>query len=479
MKKIRITKEKVLFGAVCLLWVYLDLQIATIMIASQDTASGLDALKMEGNTIWVNRNESKSIQHQARMLSAMTREEQEEPKQAEQADQEVNEQEQEDSISNDRSTLNDGDSLSFLHEKEWKPALQYSLNYTTVVPHANHPLDVMHQMHYDPPIIATGTAPRTVSLFYNVYISKENPEVGLKIVKEQLEERAKNAHIANAPMYYVQIGDISVDIGCQPNCTKLGAYEQGSEALTLTELYNHCTSHPTELVGYIHDKGSHTVTFTNKNLRHVLTKAVLSPECSSMPLNGGCDVCAARFNGNPLGHFTGNMWVAECAYVAKLKSPVDYAASKEKLLQLVYSQRTNMNNVIMKRRPRDLYYQVERPSSVGTERYAMEHWILGHPSARPCDVLPSDIWSRANYDRAPHWKYNWTASRQPTPRRTLISPRDMHPWFSLEGRLFEFWFHYRATPPKGSWVYANYQLYQTLLDVVGAKYGKKGIRRWE
>jgi hypothetical protein len=37
--------------------------------------------------------------------------------------------------------------------------------------------------------------------------------------------------------------------------------------------------------------------------------------------NSTCDTCSAQLSALPLTAYTGNMWVAECAYVKRLTPP--------------------------------------------------------------------------------------------------------------------------------------------------------------
>lgn len=290
---------------------------------------------------------------------------------------------------------------------------------------------------------------RRVSIFYNIFISPANVTNGLRIVNEQLEARYKSA-LAAAPLYYTQIGAANVSIDCPPPCTRIRAVEEGNEVLTLQTLYEHCLSHPSELVVYIHNKGSFTETPQNEKLRRLLTQAVFSDECAAMPPDSGCDTCSARFKALPFFSMPGNMFVAECAYVVMLRPPKTFQEYKERTIHKAWNDTKWLNENNASKYPE---WQFTRVSWVGLDRYAMEHWIHSHPHSQPCDVYPGP-WG-GNYQYPPN--VPWIPER-------AVAPRDaenwknaqFHPWIMLPGRLYEWKELYGEVPRNDSWVYSYF-----------------------
>jgi hypothetical protein len=115
-------------------------------------------------------------------------------------------------------------------------------------------------------------------IFYNVYIPEENKtkqENAFRIIREQMEQRKLSD--PKSSVFYTLIGSPNniTDEFCNPNCQQLAHYPTGDEVNTLQALWDYCQSHPTELVTYIHDKGSFHHTEHNEKTRRTATKAAL------------------------------------------------------------------------------------------------------------------------------------------------------------------------------------------------------------
>jgi hypothetical protein len=114
-------------------------------------------------------------------------------------------------------------------------------------------------------------------IFYNVYIPEDNntkQENAFRIIREQMQQRKLSD--PKSPVFYTLIGSPNItDEFCQPNCQRLAHYPKGDEVNTLQALWDYCQSHPTELVTYIHDKGSFHHTEHNEKTRRTATKAAL------------------------------------------------------------------------------------------------------------------------------------------------------------------------------------------------------------
>lgn len=302
-------------------------------------------------------------------------------------------------------------------------------------------------------------------IFYNIYIPPNNINNGLRIVSEQLQMRSESSSVARVPLYYTLIGAIQeTSLPKCENCHQIQAVEEGDEVLTLQAMWEYCNStihseiseaSVTPRVVYIHTKGSYTPSQNNEVLRRALSKAAFSSECTERRNSSAdeCDVCSAHFSLLPFPHVVGNIFVADCTYVSRLIPPKDFPLAKRKLHERVLSA---SNSELGYHEPADLRWQLEHPSWVGLDRYAMEHWIHSHPSVRPCDVF------RIPFD----YKRPLVQWRQLTPKRLAapaVSDTDMskiaskyHPWFLLPGRLYEYQALYNETPTNSSWVYRSY-----------------------
>ena len=299
---------------------------------------------------------------------------------------------------------------------------------------------------------------QTISIFYNMYIPVERTQHALRIIQEQFDTR-KGSVLANATLYYTLIGNTNATIpDCTP-CSPLRIEEQGGEILTLQAMYGYCRNNPSDRVVYLHDKGSHTVNEKNERLRRILTDAVFAKECAHMSPGGGCNVCGAKPIGFPFHTMTGNMFVAECAWVNKLLSPVSFQKAKEDLhLRVLHEPEFQDMRFFKKNRS----WQLNRTSWVGTGRYAMEHWIMSHPASQPCGVYPHGLGYRRVQPNV-----TWTPQRQPiSGNATLIagSVGGAVPWFLLPGRLIEWKTLYAESPPSDSWIWNYYDSDPALAD---------------
>lgn len=147
------------------------------------------------------------------------------------------------------------------------------------------------------------------------------------------------------------------------NTTILGFHQEGSEMITLHSLWEYCSINNDAKVVYMHSKGSYHPSLDNSNLRAFLTVGALSRDCLDLP--DTCNVCASRVSPVPHPHIPGNMWLARCEYIRKLIDPNLFTQKMEK---------------VTKR------FEPIGPFCIGQGRYAAEHWVLSHPSARPCDL---------------------------------------------------------------------------------------------
>lgn len=197
----------------------------------------------------------------------------------------------------------------------------------------------------------------SIPVFYNVFVENEQeaPRVAA-LVEEQLSFRKPHHN----PIYVHSIGyNLSI-----PDTILLQHHEKASEMVTLQSLWEYCHDHPAERVVYIHSKGSFHDTEVNERFRRFLTFGAFSDECAAVPMSI-CNVCSSRFSPLPHPHTPGNMFLAHCAYVLKLKQPRYF----ERIMQFTKKKGD--------------------PVCTGRLRYAAEHYIHSHFSVK---VRRADGW---------------------------------------------------------------------------------------
>lgn len=297
-----------------------------------------------------------------------------------------------------------------------------------------------------------------LAIFYNVYIKENDTARGIKIINEQLQARASSPTLASTMLYYNHIGDTNARFPhCEP-CVRLNISLSGNEVMTLQALHRYCGANPNARVIYIHSKGTYTSTTKNDKLRKVLTKGAFSDLCAHMPRKGKgseravCNVCAAKFNAIPFHASPGNMFVAECSYVNLLIEPRHYAQKREKMMKELHSlSSSSLDSLGFLSQP-SIRWQFFRPSWIGLERYAMEHWICSHPSFQGCDVYNNSF----SYMNPPNVD-DLREGLARAPRGTINDNKmPLHPFFLLKGVLHAYKKIYNATPPSTSWIYKFY-----------------------
>jgi len=316
-----------------------------------------------------------------------------------------------------------------------------------------------HYQAHNTDFLNNTLAKNDLAIFYNVYIPPENTTNALRIVKEQLASRSASVLLSNTTLFYTHIGNLNVAFPpCHP-CTRLAAVPEGDEVLTLQAMYDYCTINPSGRAIYIHSKGSFTRTLKNELLRRVLTKAVFSDECVKMPKGKQCNVCMAKFLAMPFHCVLGNMFLAECDYINQLIPPKDFTAAKEKLMRRLWNMTRPelQSELVLEKELVDgdwrQNWQFQRPSWVGTDRYAMEHWLTSHPRMQPCDVFDGYF----AYNNPPSYPERITPLRYFSPRETRKHfVQKIHPFFLLAGRLYTFKQLYHEEPPKSSWMHHFY-----------------------
>lgn len=309
--------------------------------------------------------------------------------------------------------------------------------------------------------------PPTTALFFNIYIPTGNKsDHALQITNSQMED-IRRSSLAKSDLFLNIIGDVTIDIpGCNdmPNCHIMSRMESGSENATLVALHEYCVNHETHLVTYIHNKGSFTDTPENAALREMHMKSQLRTHaCHDAVHAGTCNVCSARFSPLPHFHTSGNMWTAHCSYVKDLISPADFEKRMDDVMVALKSDAVLMKEMFPCTN-RHMIFDCIAPPHIGLERYSYEHWIHSHPTVVPCDILPTSFKYIWNYNDIPDPKIEWKPEVYVGPRFPLIvylnnyipqSPR----WWTLKGRLFEWHHLFNVMPPRTSWVWHYYGMY--------------------
>lgn len=288
-----------------------------------------------------------------------------------------------------------------------------------------------------------------IPVFYNVYTGPGTGGMKLtqRIVKEQLAY-VKYFHHLNVLTIGQKLQDL--DVLCENagiTCNHQKHVDVGSEALTLTALYEHCQKHPLDTVGYLHSKGSFHANGRNEKLRRALTRATLSRQCASMPDNATS--CSYSVMAVPHMHTPGNMWVSRCSYIKKLMSPDKYRARMDSL--------------------KDIYGLKGPDYMVPYGRFAYEHWLHSHPDNIPYDLYdaPGPTHSYRNTPGNDNWPMQLTApprhnlefsiGRDNAYIKSLCTKYPINLWgIHLNTRVAEWNAVYKQIPRTDSWLWKFY-----------------------
>lgn len=302
-----------------------------------------------------------------------------------------------------------------------------------------------------------------IAIFYNVYIP-ENKDLALNIVKEQLQYKEDSIY-PRAPLHYMTIGkDIGELENCN-NCKKIHHHNIGNEIETLSSLYEYCTTHQSEKVAYLHNKGSFHPNLVNDRLRNMLNKAVFSEEClllktpsdtntftiSAATTNTKCkcNICSSRFSPTPYFYMSGNMWVSHCSYISKLIHPSNFTSTMNEMVQSA---------------PIEKFGDISKLKhyDIGLGRFAAEHWVASHPDSCPCDVYPGTKYRDSRFHLPV--KNTWIPELLRAPRESVFGRevsnfgfnKSEHNWFGTEGRIYEYQYLYKKIPDDDSWFWKYY-----------------------
>jgi hypothetical protein len=269
-----------------------------------------------------------------------------------------------------------------------------------------------------------------IPIFYNLYCNNDGdiPRV-LQIVEEQLSRRIPEVH---TPVFVNSIGSLVPVEGAK----LLNHYQDATEIVTLKALYDYCLHAPDDKkVIYLHSKGSFTDNKGNSKLRRFLTAGALSRECASISPDM-CDVCSSRFSPVPHPHTSGNMWLARCSYIKTLIDPMEFVDAMERV-------GTNYTG------GKD-YWPCD-----GRQRYAAEHWVHSHPSAKACDLYTQRtfVWNYEGVPRVSKFLKNIELARAPRFDLQAYIIHRVCPGrgVTLQPRLREYSILYNQTPSRDWW----------------------------
>ena len=262
-----------------------------------------------------------------------------------------------------------------------------------------------------------------IPVFYNVFVANQS-EHGrvLDLATNQLSE-LRSYHST----LYVHSNGYPLSV---PNATTTQHHTNGTEITTLQKLWQYCQRQPQQKVIYVHSKGSYHPSKENDIMRQLLTKGALSEQCAKTSPST-CNVCSYRFAPFPHPHTPGNMWLAHCSYVKDLIAPVKFIDDMEDVYKKLVTNPTM------------------HESCVGKGRWAAEHWVHSHPSAKPCDLYTNDEFA---------WGYDGLAEYKKGDFDLRLAPRyRVNDWplgcdFSdLQHRLKEYRLLYNMTPSQDWW----------------------------
>lgn len=231
--------------------------------------------------------------------------------------------------------------------------------------------------------------------FYHVFES--DAELFQRVMAEQTNFIAESS-LAGVPVQVTYVGPNPQSFDVE-NFTVVQAISAGTEKFSLKLLFDHCSAHLNNSVFYIHSKGTFHPSDANDLLRRNLMKGVLA--CIEQHALSSSDVCGLRASPLPHPHISGNMWVARCDYVVKLKDPLTFESEMD---------RATANKA-----------QSCSSPWLGRERFSDEHWILSHPSVVVSDALPAATGPQVyawGYDYLPD-PTSWTPQLKTFPRSDI------------------------------------------------------------
>lgn len=253
-------------------------------------------------------------------------------------------------------------------------------------------------------------------------------------VVEQLD-RIVDSPLNQSTIYFTEVGMQSVVCPDELNCKRLGTYDDaktGTDIKTLGPLYEHCQSHPQHTVSFISSRN-------HPRLRSVSTKAVLSDACLRMN-QWGCNLCGMHFSLAPLFHFAGNSWMATCQYVNQLLPPHEYTEARE---PMCHEFRNKGDDFMCEDNPPgDETGPRAKDKRWGLGKFAMERWIMSHPSVHICKSFPLPM--RFIHNAAEPWEPQLVAIPKLNHYSMFESQRQV-----VDYHMKEYYYFYGQHAPEG------------------------------
>mmetsp|Transcript_12860 Transcript_12860/g.22311 ORF Transcript_12860/g.22311 Transcript_12860/m.22311 type:complete len:355 (+) Transcript_12860:48-1112(+) len=212
-------------------------------------------------------------------------------------------------------------------------------------------------------------------VFYNLYVGDvEDIPVVSDFVKAQLShlDAARHSlriHSIGAIQKTSEL-ELEPQLAALAETTELIHHDEAQENSTLHDLWSYCRDPKvsSEVVVYLHSKGSFHPHQYQAEKREYMTIGAVSKECTNMPEM--CNVCSSRMSPFPTPHTPGNMWAARCSYISKLIDPLLFEDAMDMFVAKHHDSQCADSD----------------DSCRGLKRFSNEHWVYSHFDARPCDL---------------------------------------------------------------------------------------------
>ena len=343
-------------------------------------------------------------------------------------------------------------------------------------------LFVGHEPEDTVPKVVPNSTRKNINIFYHTFSGPTNDDVNLarKIVAEQLEILGQASRRNNGQFSWIlryrtvgensqALGPVFLDQFCtQTNnlhCEFLGHDVKADEDVTLQQLYEFCLQHPTEVVVYLHSKGSYHDHEINRHWRAPLTSAAVHSSCIDTLYKNQSTTCGLQFYPLWVMMYPGNIWSAQCSHVQKLLPPLEY---RRQLAIVANISRTETS--IWKH---GLYHP--RKDHLGVDRFANEHWVTSHPDTKPYDLFGETstlfpyLTEKERREAGARQLQAMVAPRIPLSKgdwirfdiqrfRELVAQDGIRPhdYFLLPGIVFRFYKIYGSFPQSDSWIWKYY-----------------------
>jgi hypothetical protein len=203
-------------------------------------------------------------------------------------------------------------------------------------------------------------------------------------------------------------------------------YPKAFEEVTIQDLYQYCQDHPQDLVYYLHNKGSYTLSNrkNNERWRIQLTDFLFRHgRTYLLDRHAECNTVGSSWEPFNYWHFPGNFWMAKCSYVRHLLPPKDYEIAHSRMIMglLLGDNQTPQSPQYCLASYVRLLFEKHRGWTnllLGLQRFIYEKWICSHPHVVPCDSRDtifnttllnlSTSWIKSEYGRMfQTYQYEW------------------------------------------------------------------------